>query len=77
MTYSSAYLILKLKLYADECYKLTGTTGNFTHSMLAAREEALQQEKSDAQYLTEANMVQIIMDIFGGEEDITTLCTKV
>ncbi|CAN8029634.1 unnamed protein product, partial [Ixodes persulcatus] len=52
-----------------------GTTGNFTHSMLAAREEALQHEKSDAQYLTEANMVQILIDIFGGatESSIGTM----
>ncbi|EEC15757.1 cytochrome P450, putative [Ixodes scapularis] len=43
--------------------------------MLAAREEALQQEKSDAQYLTEANMVQILIDIFGGatESSIGTM----
>ncbi|CAN8029409.1 unnamed protein product, partial [Ixodes persulcatus] len=37
--------------------------------MLAAREEALQQEKSDAQYLTEANMIQILLNIFGAATD--------
>ncbi|CAN7989055.1 unnamed protein product [Ixodes hexagonus] len=46
-----------------------GKIENFTHSMLAAREEAIEQEKNDAQYLTEANMVQIIMDIFGAASD--------
>lgn len=44
-------------------------TKNFTHSMLAARVEAIEQEKSDSQYLTEANMFQIIMDIFGAATD--------
>lgn len=35
--------------------------------MLAARDEAIEQAKNDAEHLTEANMVQIIIDIFGGE----------
>ncbi|KAG0411504.1 hypothetical protein HPB47_011358 [Ixodes persulcatus] len=48
---------------------LSGKIENFTHSMLAARDEAIEQEKNDAQYLTEANMVQIIMDIFGAATD--------
>lgn len=46
-----------------------GKLDNFTHSMLAARDEAIEQEKNDAQHLTEANMVQIIMDIFGAATD--------
>ncbi|CAN7939638.1 unnamed protein product [Ixodes hexagonus] len=46
-----------------------GSARNFTHSMLAAREEALEQEKNDAQYLTEANMVQVLVDIFGAANE--------
>ncbi|KAM7301212.1 cytochrome P450 1A1 [Ixodes scapularis] len=42
-----------------------GKIDNFTHSMLAARDEAIEQAKNDAEHLTEANMVQIIIDIFG------------
>ncbi|CAN7939131.1 unnamed protein product [Ixodes hexagonus] len=53
---------------AVESY-VPGTIQNFTHSMLAAREEALEQEKSDSQYLTEANMVQVLLDIFGAGTD--------
>ncbi|XP_040071849.1 cytochrome P450 1A1 [Ixodes scapularis] len=59
----------------DSLYKravksyVPGKIENFTHSMLAARDEAIEQEKNDAQYLTEANMVQIIMDIFGAATD--------
>ncbi|CAN7991477.1 unnamed protein product [Ixodes hexagonus] len=53
---------------AVESY-VPGSAQNFTHSMLAAREEALEQEKSDAQYLTEANMVQVLLDIFGAAND--------
>ncbi|KAG0445548.1 hypothetical protein HPB47_014095 [Ixodes persulcatus] len=55
----------------DDLYKrasksyVPGKIDNFTHSMLAAREEAIEQEKNDAQYLTEANMVNILTDIWG------------
>ncbi|CAN8011944.1 unnamed protein product [Ixodes pacificus] len=48
---------------------IPGRIGNFTHSMLEAREEALQQEQSEAQYLTEASMVQILLDIFVAATD--------
>ncbi|KAG0414882.1 hypothetical protein HPB47_007959 [Ixodes persulcatus] len=60
----------------DSLYKraaksyVPGKIDNFTHSMLAARDEATEQAKSDAEYLTEANMVQIIIDIFGGGQFI-------
>ncbi|CAN7984476.1 unnamed protein product [Ixodes hexagonus] len=50
---------------------VAGKIENFTHSMLAAREEAIEQEKNDAQHLTEPNMVQIIVDIFGAATDTT------
>nr|XP_054933135.1 cytochrome P450 1A1-like isoform X4 [Dermacentor andersoni] len=46
-----------------------GNISNFTHAMLAARDEALEQEKSDAEFLTEGNMVQILIDIFGAGTD--------
>ncbi|XP_037563563.2 uncharacterized protein LOC119442670 [Dermacentor silvarum] len=37
---------------------------NFVHAMLAAREEAIEQDKNDAIYLTERNMMQIVMNLF-------------
>lgn len=46
-----------------------GNISNFTHAMLSARDEALEQEKSDAEFLTEGNMVQILIDIFGAGTD--------
>lgn len=39
--------------------------------MLAAKDEAIDNEKADAEYLTEANMVQILVDIFGAATDST------
>ncbi|CAN7982314.1 unnamed protein product, partial [Ixodes hexagonus] len=64
------FLILLDDLYnrAVKTY-VPGKIENFTHSMLAAREEAIEQEKNDAQHLTEANMVQVILDIFGAATD--------
>lgn len=46
-----------------------GIIKNFTHAMLAAKDEAIEQDKSDAQYLTEASMVQIVLDIFNAAAD--------
>uniref|UniRef100_A0A023GE46 Putative cytochrome p450 cyp2 subfamily protein n=1 Tax=Amblyomma triste TaxID=251400 RepID=A0A023GE46_AMBTT len=46
-----------------------GSTDNFTHAMLTAREEAISEEKGDAQYLTEGNMVLLLRNIFGGATD--------
>ncbi|KAL1429915.1 hypothetical protein MTO96_015415 [Rhipicephalus appendiculatus] len=37
---------------------------NFVHAILAAREEAIAQDKNDAVYLTERNMVQIALNLF-------------
>ncbi|KAH7963246.1 hypothetical protein HPB52_020255 [Rhipicephalus sanguineus] len=48
-----------------------GKVLNFTHAMLSARDEALEQEKSDAEFLTEGNMIQILIDIFGGQSPPT------
>ncbi|KAG0414875.1 hypothetical protein HPB47_007952 [Ixodes persulcatus] len=66
---------------ADECMNLSGTIRNFAQSMLVAREEAIEQEKGDAQYLTEGNMIQVLFDIFAGGTETTIgvlqwLCLK-
>uniref|UniRef100_A0A0K8RLC2 Putative cytochrome n=1 Tax=Ixodes ricinus TaxID=34613 RepID=A0A0K8RLC2_IXORI len=58
-----------------------GTIRNFAQSMLVAREEAIEQEKGDAQYLTEGNMIQVLFDIFAGGTETTIgilqwLCLK-
>ncbi|XP_065300300.1 cytochrome P450 1A1-like [Dermacentor albipictus] len=37
---------------------------NFVHAILAAREEAIEQDKNDAIYLTERNMMQIALNLF-------------
>lgn len=64
------YFALTDKLYSRaEATYTPGKTENFTHAMLASREEALLEEKSDAEYLTKANMVQVIIDIFGAASD--------
>lgn len=39
---------------------------NFVHAILAAREEAIEQDKNDAIYLTERNMMQIVLNLFEG-----------
>ncbi|KAK8766914.1 hypothetical protein V5799_006308 [Amblyomma americanum] len=52
-----------------EATYVPGKTQNFTHAMLAAREEAIQEEKDDAQYLTKGNMIQVIQNIFGAATD--------
>lgn len=46
-----------------------GKVLNFTHAMLSARDEALEQDKSDAEFLTEGNMIQVLIDIFGAGTD--------
>lgn len=53
---------------AEESY-VPGKTENFTHAMLAAREEAIREEKGDAEYLTKGNMVQVVVDVFGAAKD--------
>ncbi|KAH7965450.1 hypothetical protein HPB49_008113 [Dermacentor silvarum] len=44
-----------------EASYVPGKTENFTHAMLAAREEAIREEKGDAEYLTKGNMVQVVL----------------
>lgn len=46
-----------------------GKTENFTHAMLSAREDAIREEKGDAEYLTKGNMVQVVVNIFGAGTD--------
>lgn len=52
-----------------EASYVPGKTENFTHAMLAAREEAIREEKGDAEYLTKGNMVQVVLNIFGAATD--------
>ncbi|XP_077556690.1 cytochrome P450 1A1-like [Haemaphysalis longicornis] len=64
------YVALTDELYSRaEAAYTPGKADNFTHAMLASREEAVLEEKSDAQYLTKANMIQVIIDIFGAASD--------
>ncbi|KAK8768300.1 hypothetical protein V5799_015235 [Amblyomma americanum] len=58
------------RLYADakKTYE-PGKISNFTHALLSSRDEALEQEKTDAEFLTEGNMVQILIDLFGAGTD--------
>ncbi|XP_077553099.1 steroid 17-alpha-hydroxylase/17,20 lyase-like [Haemaphysalis longicornis] len=56
-------IINRLNKDAKKSY-VSGKAQNFTHAVLSAREEALMQEKSDAEFLTEGNMVQILVDLF-------------
>ncbi|KAK8766915.1 hypothetical protein V5799_006309 [Amblyomma americanum] len=61
-------IIARLFNKAEATY-VPGKTENFTHAMLAAREEAIQEEKGDAEHLTRGNMIQVVMNIFGGATD--------
>ncbi|XP_075536776.1 cytochrome P450 1A1-like isoform X1 [Dermacentor variabilis] len=54
---------------AAEATYAPGKTENFTHAMLSAREDAIREEKGDAEYLTKGNMVQVLVDIFGAATD--------
>lgn len=53
---------------AKESYA-PGNIENFTHAVMSAREEAIKQDKSDADFLTEGNMVQILIDLFNAGTD--------
>ncbi|KAH9369671.1 hypothetical protein HPB48_007638 [Haemaphysalis longicornis] len=69
-TFLKEYVALTDELYSRaEAAYTPGKADNFTHAMLASREEAVLEEKSDAQYLTKANMIQVIIDIFGAASD--------
>ncbi|KAH9369675.1 hypothetical protein HPB48_007642 [Haemaphysalis longicornis] len=58
-------ILQRLFMQAEEAYE-PGKTANFTHAMLAAREQAIAEEKGDAEYLTKGNMIQVVVNIFGG-----------
>uniref|UniRef100_A0A023GKW2 Putative cytochrome p450 cyp2 subfamily protein n=1 Tax=Amblyomma triste TaxID=251400 RepID=A0A023GKW2_AMBTT len=61
-------IVDRLFTKAEAAY-VPGRTENFTHAMLAAREEAILEEKGDAEYLTKDNMVQVVLNIFGAATD--------
>lgn len=61
-------IVDKLFTKAEATY-VPGRTDNFTHAMLAAREQAIREEKGDAEYLTKGNMIQVLLDIFGAATD--------
>uniref|UniRef100_A0A6M2CHM0 Putative cytochrome n=1 Tax=Rhipicephalus microplus TaxID=6941 RepID=A0A6M2CHM0_RHIMP len=64
-------LIQKLFSRAEETYT-PGSTENFTHAMLAAREEAIKEDRTDAQYLTRPNMILATMNIFNAGTNTST-----
>lgn len=61
-------IVNRLFTKAEATY-VAGKNENFTHAMLAAREEAIREEKGDAEYLTKGNMVQVVLNIFGAATD--------
>ncbi|XP_075559949.1 cytochrome P450 1A1-like [Dermacentor variabilis] len=46
-----------------------GRKDNIVHCLLAAREAAIRERKSDAEYLTKENLAQVVMNLFGGATD--------
>ncbi|XP_049518251.1 steroid 17-alpha-hydroxylase/17,20 lyase-like isoform X1 [Dermacentor silvarum] len=56
---------------AEAAY-IPGNTENFTHAMLTAREEAIKEDKADAQYLTKDNMILVTMNLFNAGADTST-----
>ncbi|XP_075741313.1 cytochrome P450 1A4-like isoform X1 [Rhipicephalus microplus] len=61
-------IVRRMYAGAIETYQ-PGKVLNFTHAILSARDEALEQEKNDAEFLTEGNMIQILIDLFGAGTD--------
>ncbi|KAL3205865.1 hypothetical protein MRX96_011016 [Rhipicephalus microplus] len=47
-------------------------TENFTHAILAAREEAIKEDRADAQYLTKDNMILVTMNLLNAGSDTST-----
>ncbi|KAL1429919.1 hypothetical protein MTO96_015419 [Rhipicephalus appendiculatus] len=64
-------LIQRLFSKAEATYT-AGSTENFTHAMLAAREEAIKEDRADAQYLTKPNMILATMNIFNAGTNTST-----
>lgn len=52
---------------------IPGKMNNFTHALLAAQEVAKEEIKSDVAYLTEENIVQVLIDIFMAGTDTTAV----
>ncbi|XP_054932890.1 cytochrome P450 1A1-like [Dermacentor andersoni] len=61
-------IIDRLFAKAEESYK-AGSKDNIVHGLISAREEATRQRESDAEYLTKENLVQVVMNLFGGATD--------
>ncbi|KAK8761750.1 hypothetical protein V5799_026981 [Amblyomma americanum] len=62
-------ILHRLFTKAETTY-VPGKTDNFTHAIIAARDEAIREEKGDAQYLTKGNMVQLVRNIFAGTDKL-------
>ncbi|KAH7966547.1 hypothetical protein HPB49_017435 [Dermacentor silvarum] len=61
-------IVHRLFAKAEESY-YAGSKDNIVHGLIAAREEAIRERESDAEYLTKENMVQVVMNLFGGATD--------
>lgn len=55
-----------------EATYIPGNIENFTHAMLAAREEAIKEDKADAQYLTKASMILATVNLFNAGSNTST-----
>lgn len=64
-------VIRRLFSKAEETYS-PGKTENFTHAILAAREEAIKEDRADAQYLTKDNMILVTMNLLNAGADTST-----
>ncbi|XP_075536590.1 cytochrome P450 1A1-like isoform X2 [Dermacentor variabilis] len=61
-------IVHRLFAKAEESYK-AGSKENIVHGLISAREEAIREKESDAEYLTKENLVQVVMNLFGGATD--------
>lgn len=55
-----------------EATYIPGDIENFTHAMLAAREEAIKEDKADAPYLTKASMILATVNLFNAGSNTST-----
>ncbi|XP_037292136.2 steroid 17-alpha-hydroxylase/17,20 lyase [Rhipicephalus microplus] len=55
-----------------EANYIPGSVENFTHAMLAAREEAIKEDKADAQYLTKPSMILATVNLFNAGSNTST-----
>lgn len=63
-------VVLRLVTRAEGSHH-AGSDDNIVHALLAVREEAIREKESNAQYITKANLVQVVMNLFGGATDTT------